>query len=401
MNAMKRDYRTYREIFKNVPKPFAFVDLDMFDANIKQVQARAGTKMVRVASKSVRCVPLLERIFAADPQYQGIMAYNPDEAVFLSQKGFNNILVAYPFWGTPHIEAVAGEIRRGKTIVAMVDCAEHVKRFQQMGIIYGVVFPLCLDVDMSSDFFGLHFGVYRSGIDQRDQVQEMVRLIDDRPNVRLDGLMGYEAQIAGLQDKVEVSSLMSALMNAIVPLLKVRSIRELRLRREAVVNAIGLNRLRFVNAGGTGSLESSILEDWVTEVTAGSGFYSPTLFDGYRAFRHLPAAGFAVEIVRQPRADIYTCLGGGYVASGSAGEDKLPKPYLPEGVRLIADEGPGEVQTPVRYQGDEPLSLGDPIFFRHAKAGELCERFNQLYLVAGEEIVDVVPTYRGEGQCFM
>jgi D-serine deaminase-like pyridoxal phosphate-dependent protein len=41
------------------------------------------------------------------------------------------------------------------------------------------------------------------------------------------------------------------------------------------------------------------------------------------------------------------------------------------------------------------------VYFRHAKAGELCERFDRLYLVDGDQIVDEVPTYRGEGQTFL
>jgi D-serine deaminase-like pyridoxal phosphate-dependent protein len=210
-------------------------------------------------------------------------------------------------------------------------------------------------------------------------------------------VMGYEAQIAGVQDRVQGRGL----QNALIPALKKRSLAELRLRRQAVVGAAGGDNLRFVNAGGTGSLETSILEPWVTEVTVGSGFYSPALFDGYLNFKHLPAAAFAIAIVRRPRPHIYTCMGGGYVASGAAGGDRLPLPYLPEGARLIANEGVGEVQTPIQYDGPETLTIGDPIFFRHAKAGELCERFNQLYLVSEGRIVEVVPTYRGEGMCFM
>jgi D-serine deaminase-like pyridoxal phosphate-dependent protein len=159
--------------------------------------------------------------------------------------------------------------------------------------------------------------------------------------------------------------------------------------------------LRFVNAGGTGSLSSSRQEEWVTELTAGSGFYSPTLFDHYRSFRFEPAAGFAVEIVRQPRKDIVTCLGGGYTASGAADRTKLPKPYLPAGLELFPMEGAGEVQTPLLNRGKSPIGLGDPVFFRHAKAGELCERFDTLHVVSNGAIVGEYSTYRGMGETFL
>jgi D-serine deaminase-like pyridoxal phosphate-dependent protein len=217
------------------------------------------------------------------------------------------------------------------------------------------------------------------------------------PSLRLDGVMGYEAQIAGVGDKG------GGFKGQLIRLLKRRSIPQLAERRKAIVDALKAKgaKLRFVNGGGTGSIESTIQEDCVTEVTTGSGFYAPGLFDHYRAFKHQPAAGYAIEIVRRPQPQIYTCLGGGYVASGEVGLRKQPVPYLPEGAQLIANEGAGEVQTPVVYSGPENLSIGDPIFMRHAKAGELCERFNSLYLISGGKIVDEVPTYRGEGKNFL
>jgi D-serine deaminase-like pyridoxal phosphate-dependent protein len=174
-------------------------------------------------------------------------------------------------------------------------------------------------------------------------------------------------------------------------------------RRAAAVLALSRRgaRLRFVNGGGTGSLESTAREAVVTELAAGSSFFAPGLFDHYRAFRHMPAAGFAIEIVRRPQPGVYTCLGGGYTSSGGAGPALLPRPYLPAGARLSPNEGAGEVQTPIYYHGDESLCLGDPIFLRHSKAGELCERFNTLQLVSDGALTGEAPTYRGQGQAFL
>jgi len=59
------------------------------------------------------------------------------------------------------------------------------------------------------------------------------------------------------------------------------------------------------------------------------------------------------------------------------------------------------VQTPLLGPGAAGLRVGDRVWFRHAKAGELCERVDSLALVAGGELVDVVPTYRGEGRAFL
>jgi D-serine deaminase-like pyridoxal phosphate-dependent protein len=181
-----------------------------------------------------------------------------------------------------------------------------------------------------------------------------------------------------------------------------RSAAELAERRAAIVAAVGeVAELEFVNGGGTGSLELTGGEDAVTELTAGSGFYAPTLFDHYSRFQLTPAAGFAAPVVRKPAPALATVLGGGYLASGAGDAARLPAPWLPEGLRLDPEEGAGEVQTPLLGEAAAGLRIGDRVYFRHAKAGELCERFDALHLVEGGEIVDVVPTYRGEGRTFL
>jgi D-serine deaminase-like pyridoxal phosphate-dependent protein len=58
------------------------------------------------------------------------------------------------------------------------------------------------------------------------------------------------------------------------------------------------------------------------------------------------------------------------------------------------------VQTPLSGRAAASLQVGDRVWFRHAKAGELCERFDRLHLVLGNKIIDEVPTYRGEGRNF-
>ena len=397
---MNDRYAYYRELFKGRPKPFAFVDLDHFDGNVRTILDRAGGMPVRVASKSLRCVALLKRIFAASSQYRGVMAFTAHEAVFLSRQGLDDILVAYPVSGEVECSGVCEALRTGKAIILMADSSEHIEHLDAIGARAGVTFPVCIDVDMSSRYPGLHFGVRRSGVRTPEDVLALWRCVQACAHVSLAGLMGYEAQIAGLPDRSPGHPVRSLVLRC----LKRRSIGEVARRRAAVVEALreAGSTLRFVNGGGTGSVESTVQEAGVvTEVTAGSGFYSPWLFDYYTGFRHLPAAGFAIEITRRPAPDIYTCHGGGYVASGAAGPDKLPQPYLPAGAELLPMEGAGEVQTPIRYRGRVPLGLGDPVFLRHSKAGELCERFKTLLLVSDGAIVDEVATYRGDGQCFM
>ncbi len=394
-----RTYAYYRKIFQGQSMPLAFVDLDLFDENTARLAERAGCKTMRVASKSVRSVGLLQRILGASPKFQGVMCYSGWEAVFLSGRGFDDLLVAYPIWGASQIVAVCEEIRKGKRIALMIDSPDHAVHLGAIAKKSGVTLPLCMDLDMSSDFPGLHFGVRRSPITTAEQAVAIFNAVQTQGHLSLDGIMGYEAQIAGLQDKIPGQTVKSAMIR----FLKGRSVKEITERRASVVHALADAgcALKFVNGGGTGSLETTREEECVTEVTAGSGFYSPTLFDGYVNFRHLPSAGFAIEITRIPAEGIYTCHGGGYIASGSAGKEKLPRPYLPEGAELIDTEGAGEVQTPIVYRGAEKLSLGEPILMRHAKAGELCERFLKLLLISDGKVAGETTTYRGDGQCFV
>ena len=391
-------YNDYRRVFENTRKPFGYVDLDLFDNNTTDLQRRSRRKPIRIASKSIRCVPLLRRILE-NPAFQGIMAYSAREAAFLVRHGFDDILVAYPSWGEVAESGIIEHIREGKRIWLMVDCVEHMRLLDKLGRAAKTKIPVCLDIDVSSHYPGIHFGVLRSPVRTPKHAVALYEASRKMRHVRLEALMGYEAQIVGLQD----FGPRGYFKNRLIATLKKSSMLEVHARRTRIVNALRKAgcELAFVNGGGTGSVEATASEKVITEVSAGSAFFAPTLFDHYASFRHLPAAGYAIEIVRKPCEGVYTCQGGGYVASGAAGPDKLPGPFLPEGAQLVAQEGAGEVQTPIRYSGAIPLKLGDPIFMRHAKAGELCERFDRLYLVRGGEIVDAVPTYRGEGMCFL
>jgi D-serine deaminase-like pyridoxal phosphate-dependent protein len=401
IHILTSDYETYKRIFSQVPMPFAYVDLDLLDRNIRDIARAAGSKKIRVASKSIRCVDVLRRILRSDDVFQGVMCYTASEAAYLAREGFTDLLLGYPTWEPNGIQALIDLIGEGHNITFMVDCIQHVAQLESLAQERGIRIPLCLDIDMSASYPGLRFGVWRSPLNEWAEVRPIVERILSSSWVQLVGVMGYEAQIAGVGDQVPGA----ALKNSVVRYLKKRSINEVAKRRQEIVRhieALGIS-LRFVNAGGTGSLSSSRVEDVVTELAAGSGFYSPVLFDYYRSFRYEPAAGFAVEIVRQPREDIFTCLGGGYIASGAADKGKLPKPYLPEGLELFPLEGAGEVQTPLRYRGKKeiPLNLGDPVFFRHAKAGELCERFDTLHVISDGAIVGEYSTYRGTGENFL
>ncbi len=393
---MSEAWAYYRKALEGRALPAALVDLDRLDRNLAGILERAGDLPVRLASKSVRSRAVLAYAQAFDDRLRGLLCFHAREACMLAEHGFTDLLVAYPTVEPDALRRVCEKIQQGGGITLMVDCPEHVRRLGAIAEEAGVTLPLCLEVDMSMRLPGLNFGVFRSPVCSVEDALALYEVIRDHPALRLDGVMGYEAQIAGVTD----TGPGQRVKNAVIRALKKRSIRELTRRRDAVVQALhdAGARLRFVNGGGTGSLESTTADPEVTEVAAGSGLYSPALFDHYHNFRHVPAAMFALEVVRQPDDDHVTCLGGGYVASGSASPDRLPVPELPEGLALDPNEGAGEVQTPLT--GDNAPGLGEPVLFRHAKAGELCERFNTLLLIRDGRVVDEVPTYRGDGSQF-
>ncbi len=394
-----RTYSYYRSIFQNHSLPLAFVDLDLFDLNLKKIVDKAQGKKIRIASKSIRCRWLIEYILKQRANFNGIMSYSIPETTFLCEEGFENILVAYPSCQKNLLRQLLPYIK-DKKIVLMIDSEKHLGILQELGQEADVVFSVCLDVDMSTSYPGIHFGVFRSPLNEASQVVALSQKVEEASHVRFSGIMGYEAQIAGLG---ELNPVHPRPVQWVLKSLKKHSIKQVAKKRAQVLEALKVrgSTPSLVNGGGTGSLAFTSQEEGITEVTAGSGFFSPVLFDYYTDFSFLPAAAYAIEITRHPTSQIFTCHGGGFVASGSAGKDKLPLPYLPLGATLLKNEGAGEVQTPVYYKGKENLTLGDPIFMRHSKAGELCEHFKTLYLLREGKIVEKVPTYRGEGKCFL
>lgn len=393
----KQQYQNYQRAINGKALPLAWVDMDLLDQNIRDIKTRAKSMPIRIASKSVRCEHILRYILDSDPQFQGLMCYHAREAAYLAGKGFDDLLIAYPTMDRVGINAALEHVANGSSIYFMVDCHEQAALINQLAKDRNTTAKLCVDLDMSVQFPGLYFGVYRSPIRSADDAVNLYKKIKTLPSVTLCALMGYEAQIAGLGDQLPGKML----ENQVVKRLKDRTVPIIAKRREQSVLALRNEGVQFelVNGGGTGSIETTIEEDVITEVTVGSGFYSPHLFDYYSHFQHQPAAGFALEIVRQPTPKRFTCAGGGYVASGSCEPVRLPVPHLPKKIKLENNEGVGEVQTPFRYKGKD-LSVGSPVFFRHCKAGELCERFNELHLIRGNDIIDTVKTYRGFGQCF-
>jgi len=400
--APQESLERYERIFQGIQAPFAFVDLDAVWSNAADMLRRAGGKQIRIASSSIRSRPILRRLLDLDPSFDGVLTFTLAETLWLWESGFRDLVCAYPTTDRACLTRLARVTAEhpDEAPVVTVDGTDQLDLIEAAAASFVAPIRVAIDVDLSWWPLGglLKIGPKRSPIRTAAQAASLALEIERRERVRLAGVIAYEGQIAGLPD----NSPGRPVANAAIRAMQAASLKDVRARRAEIVSAVGeVRELEFVNGGGSGSIELAAAEGAVTEVGAGSGFYAPALLDHYRSFRLAPGALFALPVVRKPAPLVATVLGGGYAASGPGGRDRLPVPHLPPGLRLNRFEGAGEVQTPVAGAAADRLGVGDRVYFRHAKAGELCERFDRLLLVTGTTIRDEVPTYRGEGRTFL
>ena len=380
-------------------RPLAVLDLDAFDANARDLARRAGGVPIRVASKSLRVRALIERVLAR-PGFSGVLAYTLPEALWLASCGIDDLLVAYPTADRAGIIDLARDEHARRSITLMVD------ETAQLDLILDAArgaasrrapLRVAIELDVSyAPLRGVRFGAHRSPLRSVGQALALVREIQARPALQLVGMIAYEGQIAGVGDSARTA------YGAAVRAMKALSTVEIAERRAQVVAAVqDAVPLEFVNGGGTGSIETTGAEQAVTEIAAGSGLIGPGLFDHYRAFAPRPALLIGAQVVRRPAPGIATLLGGGWIASGVPGKDRLPTIHHPAGLAFAPQEGAGEVQTPVIGPAADDLRVGDTVWLRHAKAGEMAEHMTEYHLVSGDAVVGSAPTYRGEGRLFL
>ncbi|WP_132993144.1 alanine racemase [Gordonia zhaorongruii] len=390
----------------HLDSPVLALDLTALEHNIADLRRRATGVPIRVASKSLRVRSAIETILGRDG-FAGVLAYDVAEAHWLAiESGVEDVLLGYPTARREALAALLGDETACSRVTLLVDDPA------QLDLVDSILpagrrptIRVAIDFDASLRVLGgrLHLGVRRSPIHSTEQAVSLARTIADRDGFALVGAMSYEAQVAGVGNGVDGK----LAMNTAVSAMQAVSMTELRHRRGEAIAAIReIADLEFVNGGGTGSIEETAKDSSITDIAAGSGFFGGHLFDNYRHFRPAPALAFGLDVLRRPDADIVTCGGGGWIASGPPGDDRLPKPVWPEGLEYVGTESAGEVQTPLSGAATADLSIGDRVWFRHTKSGEVCERSNRVALIArdgrgGAEVVDVVPTYRGEGKSFL
>ena len=378
--------------------PFGVVSLTALAHNAFDLLDRAEGMPIRVASKSVRVRAVLDAVLAL-PGYHGVLAYTLAEALWLAES-IEDVVVGYPSVDRASIATLARTPELARRVTLMIDSVDHLDLIDSV-VGSGGREPIRVAIELDASFRSKalgYIGVYRSPIRTVTDAVELARTVVDRPGFELVGMMSYEAQIAGVTNEPPGKPL----LGSTVRWAQKHSYAELLERRIKVIAAVReLAELEFVNGGGTGSIERTAADPAITEVAAGSGLFGPRLFDGYRHFSPAPAAAFALPVVRKPRPDMATLLGGGWIASGPTAPDRSPQLAWPAGLEYVPREGAGEVQTPLRGPGAGALTVGDRVWLRHTKAGEISEHLDDFAIVEGDRIVETVPTYRGEGRLFL
>ncbi len=267
--------------------PMVVVDLDAFDANAADLRRRANGTPIRVASKSLRVPALLTRVLAG-PGFSGVLGYTLREALWLVRNDVtDDVVMGYPTVDRGALRDLLGDARARRSITLMVDDAAHLSLIEDLDP-GGEPVRVAIDIDaglrLGRGAAHQHVGPKRSPLYDADQVAAFAREVVRRGH-RLVGVMTYEGQVAGVPDDVPRKRAKSA----VVRRLKSASVTQLETRRAEIARALGeITELEFWNAGGSGSVETTVGDPQVTEVAAGSGLLVPGLFDHYRSFDPLP-----------------------------------------------------------------------------------------------------------------
>ncbi|WP_374929437.1 alanine racemase [Kytococcus sedentarius] len=393
------------------PAPVAAVRWAAVEHNLDTMVDAAGGVPLRLASKSIRSRPVLERALA-HPGVQGVLAFTLPEALWLARRGSSDdLLVAYPTVDAAGLDALVSDESLTAAVTLTVDdpaqlAAVRAARERTGGTCEVTV---VLEADVSLRKGPLSIGPQRSPLHGPDAVRRAARQVVAEPGVRLAGLLTYEGHVAGVQDLPVTGDRADRAYRMVVRRMQDLARRGLPQQRAAVVEAVADvlgHAPQLVNGGGTGSVEWSAHDASLTEVTVGSGLLVGHLFDRYRAIHLEPAMAIGLDVVRAPSDDVVTVLGSGWVATGEQRPDRLPLPVHPPGLALTSTEAAGEVQTPLTgaraaRRAGHALEVGSRVWMRHAKSGEPAERVNELVLVDEEGRCETVPTYRGEGKAFL
>ena len=232
------------------------------------------------------------------PGFHGVLAYTLREALWQVAEGVtDDAVLGYPTVDRGGIDRLLGDERALAAVTLMVDDPAHLDLVDAVRAGRDATVRVAIDIDAGLRLGTSHVGPKRSPLYDEAQVVDLARRIAGRPGFALVGVMTYEGQVAGVPDDVPGQRAKSL----IVRRLKSASINQLVERRGRIAAALReVADLEFWNAGGSGSVESTVADPAVTEVAAGSGLLVPGLFDHYESFEPRPAAYFGLRVARRP-----------------------------------------------------------------------------------------------------
>ena len=270
-----------------------------------------------------------------------------------------------------------------------IDSVEHVRWLRDTLGPEVAGLGVALDCDASLRVGRVHLGVRRSPTRTPEQALAVVRAA---LGVGLDvrGVMFYDAQVAGLPDA-----------GPHVRVLKRRSVRELaRAARRRGGRGAQRDRPAVRQRRGHGQ----------PAPVRGATRSSPSWPPGPGSTRRRSSTATTTSpSARRWRSRCRWC-GGRHRATS--------RPSAAATCRAVSRGGRGcrrrcvvacrwcAPRRPVRCRrrctatDADGLRVGDRVWLRGAKAGELLERFDVVHLVSGGELVGTVPSYRGEGRNF-
>src|SRR5687768_6509795 len=140
-------YEGYEAAFGSIEAPFAFVDLDAMWANAADMLRRASGKPIRVATKSLRCRPLIQSALSHDAGFRGLMTFTLAETLWLWELGFDDLLLAYPTADRQSLARLAA-IDEPTRPVVVVDSAEQLDLIES-ATAGGAATRVCIEIDLS------------------------------------------------------------------------------------------------------------------------------------------------------------------------------------------------------------------------------------------------------------
>ena len=114
------DRARYERATARLDAPFAMVDLEAFDANADDLVRRAAGKPIRLATKSLRCRGLLERVLAREG-FAGVLSFTLAESLWLARSGIDDVLLAYPSADRAGFAELASDPKAADAVTVMVD----------------------------------------------------------------------------------------------------------------------------------------------------------------------------------------------------------------------------------------------------------------------------------------